>query len=148
MWQLATFILTFQSMARANLNKSKKVLTYTTTASKYIPKRLRICIIWIPPFQTQIYLVKVPLNMNIVKPIYSVFHLKNSKSKKLAFIKISTWSHSWVASSLQWCEKWHCQMKVGMLIEKVRMHVSIWWVDLGVESLQNRRWYRQRGVQE
>ena len=26
----------FHSMARANLNKSKKVLTYTTTASKYI----------------------------------------------------------------------------------------------------------------
>ena len=36
-------------------------------------------------------------------------------------------------------------MKIGMLIEKVRMHVSIWWVDLGVESQQNRRWYRQRG---
>jgi hypothetical protein len=26
-------------MARVNLNKSKKVLTSTTTASKYIPKR-------------------------------------------------------------------------------------------------------------
>ena len=32
------------SMARANLNKSKKVLTSTTSASKYIPKRPRICI--------------------------------------------------------------------------------------------------------
>ena len=32
------------SMAGANLNKSKKVLTFTTTASKYIPKRPRICI--------------------------------------------------------------------------------------------------------
>ena len=32
------------SMARANLNKSKKVLTSTITASKYIPKRPRICI--------------------------------------------------------------------------------------------------------
>ena len=41
-------------MARANLNKSEKVLTFTTTASN-------------PPFQTQIYLVKVPLNVNIVK---------------------------------------------------------------------------------
>ena len=55
------------SMARANLNKSKKVLTSTTTASKYIPKRPRICINWNPPSQTQIYLVKVPLNVNIVK---------------------------------------------------------------------------------
>ena len=57
----------FHSMARANLNKSKKVLTSTTTASKYIPKRPRICINWNPPFQTQIYLVKVALNVNIVK---------------------------------------------------------------------------------
>ena len=56
------------SMARAKLNKSKKVLNYsTTTASKYIPKRTRICINWNPPFQIQIYLVKVPLNVNIVK---------------------------------------------------------------------------------
>ena len=30
------FHLTNHSMARANLNKSKKVLTSTTTASKYI----------------------------------------------------------------------------------------------------------------
>ena len=54
-------------MAKANLNKSKKVLTSTTTASKYIPKRPRICINSNPPFQTQIYLVKVLLNVNIVK---------------------------------------------------------------------------------
>ena len=32
-----------------------------------MPKRPRICINWNPPFQTQIYLVKVPLNVNIVK---------------------------------------------------------------------------------
>jgi hypothetical protein len=31
------YIFTCHSMARANLNKSKKVLTSTTTASKYIP---------------------------------------------------------------------------------------------------------------
>ena len=42
-------------------------MTYTTTALKYIPKRPRICINWNPPFQTQIYLLKVPLNVNIVK---------------------------------------------------------------------------------
>ena len=39
------------SMARANLNKSKKALTSTPTVSKYIPKSL----------------VKIPLNVNIVK---------------------------------------------------------------------------------
>ena len=32
------------SMARANLNKSVWLVTNTTTASKYIPKRTRICI--------------------------------------------------------------------------------------------------------
>ena len=54
-------------MARANLNKSVWLVTNTTTASKYIPNRTRICVNWNPPFQTQIYLVKVPLNVNIVK---------------------------------------------------------------------------------
>ena len=32
------------SMARANLKKSKYFSTSTTTASKYIPKRSRICV--------------------------------------------------------------------------------------------------------
>ena len=32
-------------MAIANLNKSEKLVTNTTTASKYILKRPRICII-------------------------------------------------------------------------------------------------------
>ena len=54
-------------MARANLNKSKKVSNSTTMASKYIPKRPRICINWNSPLQTQIYLVHVPLNVNTVK---------------------------------------------------------------------------------
>ena len=34
---------------------------------KYIPKRTRICINWNPLIQTQIYLVKVTLSVNIVK---------------------------------------------------------------------------------
>ena len=38
-------------MAIANLNKSKKVLTFTTKGSNYIPKRPRICINWNPPFR-------------------------------------------------------------------------------------------------
>ena len=73
------------SMARANLNKSKKVLTSTTTVSKYIPKRPRICINWNPPFQTQIYLVKVPLNVNIVQ---------QDLLNKNQFLKI-LWSEVW-----------------------------------------------------
>ena len=55
------------SWTLANLNKSVWLVTNTTTASKYIPKRTRICINRNRPFQTQIYLVKVPLNVNIVK---------------------------------------------------------------------------------
>ena len=47
--------------------KIKFFLTSTIAASKYIPDRPRICINWNPPFQTQIYFVKVPLNVNIVK---------------------------------------------------------------------------------
>ena len=72
-------------MARANRKKSKYFSTYTTTASKYIPKRPRICINWNPPFQTQIYLVNVPLNVNIVKQ-----DLLNKKQ----FLKI-LWSEVW-----------------------------------------------------
>ena len=85
MTSYCTGFLKIHSMARANLNKSKKVLTSTTTASKYIPKRPRICINWNPPFQTQIYLVKVPLNVNIVKQ--DLLHKKQ-------FLKI-LWSEVW-----------------------------------------------------
>merc|ERR1712051_19848 len=46
------------SMARANLNKSVWLVTNTTAASKYIPRRTRISINLNPSFQTQIYLVK------------------------------------------------------------------------------------------
>ena len=56
-----------------------------TTASKYIPKRPRICINLNPPFQTQIYLLKVPLNVNIVKQ--DLLH-KKQFSKNL-------WSEVW-----------------------------------------------------
>ena len=61
------------------------MVTNTTTASKYIPKRTRICINWNPPFQTQIYLVKVPLSVNIVKQ--DLLHKKQ-------FLKI-LWSEVW-----------------------------------------------------
>ena len=38
-------------MARANLNKSVWLVTNTSTASKYIPRRTRIASIEIPPFR-------------------------------------------------------------------------------------------------
>ena len=43
-------LLSIHSMARANLNKSVWLVTNTTTASKYIPRRTRISIN-IPPFR-------------------------------------------------------------------------------------------------
>ena len=72
-------------MARANVNKNEEVLTNTTAASKYIPRRPRIYINKNPPFQTQIYLVKLPLNVNIVKQ--DLLHKKQ-------FLKI-LWSEVW-----------------------------------------------------
>ena len=68
-------------MASANLNKSEVFLINTTAASKYKPRRPRICINLNPPFQTHIYLVKVPLVVNIVK-------------QDLLFLKI-LWSEVW-----------------------------------------------------
>jgi len=38
-------------MARVNFNKSEELVTNTTAASKYIPKRSRICINKIPSFR-------------------------------------------------------------------------------------------------
>ena len=94
------------SMARANLNKSKFFLTSTTKASKYIPKRSRICINWNPSFQIQIYLVNVPLSMNIVKQ-----DLLNNKIVYENFMKcglkegISIDGDSWPLRYVIW---WRC----------------------------------------
>jgi hypothetical protein len=79
-FDFTTKITSGHSMARANLNKSVWLVTNTTTASKYTHKRTRICINW-----TQIYLVKVPPNVNIVKQ-----DLLNKKQ----FLKI-LWSEVW-----------------------------------------------------
>ena len=43
------------SMAGANLNKIVWLVTNTTAASKYIPRRTRISINWNPPFQTSFH---------------------------------------------------------------------------------------------
>ena len=93
---------TDHSMDRVNLNKSKKVLT---KASKYIPKRSRICINWNPPFQIQIYSVKLPQNVNIVKQDLHN-HNKNSfwkfyemRSERGDF----NWYKFWAFCYVLWC---------------------------------------------
>ena len=62
-------------MARANLNKSKQVLTSTTTASKYIPRRPRISINWNPPFQTSLHKI-----LEVVFFRLNFFFFRNKKS--------------------------------------------------------------------
>ena len=52
--QVLIFVQHHLSKAIANLNKSDELVTNTTVASKYIPKRPRICINWNPPFQTSL----------------------------------------------------------------------------------------------
>ena len=73
------------SMATANLNKSEEFVTNTTAASKYIPRTPRISINWNPPFQAKIYLVKVPLNVNIVRQ--HLLHRKCFKTYLVTNIK-------------------------------------------------------------
>ena len=63
------------SMARANLNKSKKVLTFTTAASKYIPRRPRISINRNPPFQTSLHKISKVFFFRLKK-----FFFRNKKN--------------------------------------------------------------------
>ena len=87
-------------MVRANLNKSVWLVTNTTTASEFIPKRTRIYINWNPPFQTQIYLVKVPLNVNIEqvdllhkKQVFLQFYEARSKKGDSGPRRYVLWCH-------------------------------------------------------
>ena len=100
-------------MARANLNKSFWLVTNTTTASKYIPKRTRICINWYPTFQTQNYLAKVHLNVNIVKQ--DLLH-KNSFWK---FYEVRSES-----GDFNWCWFWSSLVCTLML----------WWYIIQIGS--------------
>ena len=83
------------SMARANLNKSKKVLTSTTTASKYIPMRPRICINWNPPFQISFH--KIFKNYFLLsKSCFTMFTFRGSLLSKF-------WSER---GDFNWCRLW------------------------------------------
>ena len=58
MWmpdQICQSLFFRHSMARANLNKSVWLVTNTTAASKYIPRRPRISINWNHPFQYSLH---------------------------------------------------------------------------------------------
>ena len=86
MWKKNMFAWFFLWINRfVDLNKSEVFFTNTTTASKYILRSPRICINWNLPYQTLIDLVKVPLNVNIVKQ--DLLHKKQ-------FFKI-LWSKVW-----------------------------------------------------
>ena len=53
--QQVAFYVRDHSMARVNLNKSEELVTNTTVASKYIPKRSKICINRNPLSQTSLH---------------------------------------------------------------------------------------------
>ena len=55
------------SMAMGIVNKIKETMPTTTTSLKVAPKRIINHKNWNSPFQTRIYLVKVPLNVKIVQ---------------------------------------------------------------------------------
>ena len=66
-------------------SQSEKSKEFYYHSMKVHTKRPRICINWNPLFQTQIYLVEVPLNVNIVKQ--DLLHKKQ-------FLK-NLWSEVW-----------------------------------------------------
>ena len=71
------------SMARANLKKSVWLVTNTTTASKFIPRRPRISINWNPPFQTSLHKILKEVLFRL-----TIFFFRNKKSlskKQLLF---------------------------------------------------------------
>ena len=79
-------------------------MTNTTTASKYIPRRARICINWNPPFKTQIYFVKARPSVNIVKE-----DLHNSLKQFLT----NLWSEVW-KGDFNWCCGSICQLSPSL----------------------------------
>ena len=80
----------FHSMAKSTWIKVKSWWQILPQYQSTYPKRLRICINWNPPFQTKLYLLKVPLNVNI---------LKQDLLNKKGFLKI-LWSEVWRGISI------------------------------------------------
>ena len=79
-----------------NLNKSEKFLTNTTAASKYIPKRPRICTNRNPPFQTSLHkisqIVSYEINTHIQRYFYQLnFGLKGQMKQMAPQRSDMTW---------------------------------------------------------
>ena len=89
--------------------KSKFFLTSTTIASKYIPKRPKNLHQLKSPFQSQIYLVKVPLNVNIVKQ--GLLHKKQ-------FLKIL------------WCKVWKGGLQLIQILDLLGMYFDAMVVEI------------------
>ena len=71
-------------MAKANLNESEKLVTNATAASKYIPKRPRICINCNPPFR--------PHFINIFKTVFHKVNLTLQHSHLEVLLLNKVWS--------------------------------------------------------
>ena len=71
------------SMARANLNKSVWLVTNTTAASKYIPRRPRISINWNPLFQTSLHKISEVIFFSLTN-----FFFRNKKKHFFSFLCI------------------------------------------------------------
>ena len=83
-------------MARANLNKSVWLVTNTTAASKYIPRRPRISINWNPPFQTSLHKISEVIFFRLTKKFFRN-KKKNSKEQLwFSFLCIVKQKKIWV----------------------------------------------------
>ena len=71
------FRFSYHSMTRANLNKSKKIFTSTTTASNYTLKRTRICIIFLSNVFHNSHLIQKRIQ-NQQQWFRSVYKISNS----------------------------------------------------------------------
>ena len=92
------------SMARANLNKSVWLLTNTTTASKYIPRRTRISINLSPPFQSSLHKIFKNWFMKYINLVsqcsyLEVLLLSKFDSERGDF----NWSDSGPLGYVRWC---------------------------------------------
>ena len=113
------------SMARADLNKSVWLVTNTTAATKYIPRRPRISINWNPPFQTSLHKISEVIFFRLTNFFFrnknlfsrnnfcSVFYVlktkKNSEWSKIffqfPFLEIYTIKKVW-KGDFNWCWFW------------------------------------------
>ena len=86
------------SMSRANLNKSEKLMTNTSEASKYIPKRPRICILK-SPLSDQNLLIKSTSKCECCEVRNSFWKFHDERSERENF----NWCRFWASYYVLWC---------------------------------------------